>query len=145
MCVCFSPGACVYASTLNVCACGWVGVGGKPSLWFTHHSLCPAEILSFTGMIKFFFFCPQRFFEIQLFRPRKPNGSHSHVLFLLERKRGWLMLFFRKHHQRKTHEVKMSHTIVVFGFFLKGWTGFKNSEHSVWLLDKTLWALTKWQ
>lgn len=53
------------------------------------------------------------------------------------------MLFFRKHHQRKTHEVKMLHSTVCV--FFKGWTGFKNIEHSVQHLDKTLWALTKWQ
>lgn len=56
-------------------------------------------------------FLSSEVFEIQLFRPGKPNGSHSHVLFLLERKSERLMLFFRKHHQRNTHEVKMSLTI----------------------------------
>lgn len=137
MCVCFCLGACVCA---YLCVCGWVGVKERPALWFTQHSLCPAEILSFSGMIAFFF-CPLRFLKYNFSGPGKPNGSHSHVLFPPVRKSEWLMLFFRKRHQRKTHEVKMSHAIVLF----KGWTGFKNSEHSVWLLVKTLWALTKWK
>lgn len=117
MCVCFCLGACAYSYSRVCVRVGWCE-GKNPSLWFTHHSVWPAEILSFSGRIAFFFFffCPWRFFFL---RQGKPNGSHSHARFLLERKSEWLMLFFRKQHQRKTHEVKMSPTILFFFFFLR--------------------------
>lgn len=125
-CAALSTDVCMFQwRSMCVCECFdcvrvWVGVREKLTLWFTHHSLCPAEILSFSGTIAFFFFLSAEIFETQLFRTSKPNGSHSHVLFLLGRKRGWLILFFRKHRQRKTHEVflrKSRHS--VFDFWMK--------------------------
>lgn len=115
VCMFLSRSMCVFVFARVCVRVGWCE-GKNPSLWFTHHSVWPAEILSFSGRIAFFFFffCPWRFFFL---RQGKPNGSHSHALFLLERKSEWLMLFFRKQHQRKTHEVKMSPTILFFLFF----------------------------
>lgn len=68
------------------------------------------------------------------------NGI-AHVLFLLERKRGWLMLFFRKHHQRKTHQVKVSHIFLPIFFFLKVELALKTGFSS----EETKRALTNWQ
>lgn len=83
-----------------VCACvgGWFGLREKPALWFTHHSLCPAEILSFSGMIAFFFL----FFWVHWgFLKYNFSGwgsqmgvTHMNIFFLLHaRKSEWLMLF----------------------------------------------------
>lgn len=55
MCVCFCLGACAYSYSRVCVRVGWCE-GKNPSLWFTHHSVWPAEILSFSGRIAFFFF-----------------------------------------------------------------------------------------
>lgn len=128
MCVCSCLGACVY---VYLCVCGWVGVREKPALWFTHHhSLCPAEILTFSGTIAFCL--SAELFEIQLF-------THMYFFFSWGNQSDWCHFS-----GNSIKEKPMKWKCHILSCFCKGWTGFKNSKHSVWLLDKTLWALTKW-
>lgn len=64
MCVCFCLGACAYSYSRVCVRVGWCE-GKNPSLWFTHHSVWPAEILSFSGRIAFFFFFFASVFHLQ--------------------------------------------------------------------------------
>lgn len=89
MCVC----VCVFKKT------------PKKLLLLTHHS-CPAEILSVSGTVSLFF---TDIFFLSAEILEEARQDRSHVRILPDRKREWLMLFFRKHHQRQTHEVKVSH------------------------------------
>lgn len=96
----------VHASVcVGMCVCVCKNKIKKKLSSLTHHS-CPAEILSFSGTVSLLF---SDIFFLSAEILEEARRDRSHVRILPDRKRKWLMLFFRKHHQRQTHEVKVSH------------------------------------
>lgn len=96
-CAALSTDVCMFQwRSMCVCECFdcvrvWVGVREKLTLWFTHHSLCPAEILSFSGTIAFFFFfCPLRFLKHNFSGPASQMGvTHMYFFFLGGKEDDW--------------------------------------------------------
>lgn len=151
MCVCFCLGACVYAYScvwraLWMCVCVYVGglVRGK-NLPFDSLTTHCVQQKYWVLVAWLHFFCPQRFLKYN-FSGRGSQMGVTHMYFFFSRGNQNDWCYFSGNNIKEKHMKWKCHMLSFFFFFFrKGWTGFKNSEHSVWLLDKTLWALTKWQ
>lgn len=139
MCVCFCLGACAYLCVCESFKCVWVSSGEK-NLPFDSLTTHCVQQKYWVLLAWLHFFVLWGFWNTTL-QAGEAKWESLICTFSSRKEIRMIDAIFQETSSKNNTWSKN----VTYYLFLKGWTGFKNSMNSVWLLDKTLWALTKWQ